>query len=155
MAAVNPKISLVIPVFNRPQEIRRALDSVRTQTLLPYEIIVVNDGSTDNTQDVLSAYLPEIRIIARENGGVAAARNSGILAAEGEWIAFLDSDDTWLPDKLEKQARYLAAHPEVRILQTEEQWIRKGTRVNPPKKYQKKGGNIFFDCLSHCIVGPS
>jgi glycosyltransferase involved in cell wall biosynthesis len=148
-------ISVVIPVFNRPLTIRRALDSVRAQTLIPREILVVDDGSTDNTPEILNEYLPEIRIITRENGGVAAARNSGILAAGGTWIAFLDSDDVWLPDKLEKQADYLRVHPEVRILQTEERWIRKGTHVNPPKKYKKKGGNIFIDCLSHCIVGPS
>jgi glycosyltransferase involved in cell wall biosynthesis len=155
MRAEKPKISVVIPVHNRPAEVLRAIRSVREQTVTVQEIIVVDDGSTDETPGVLESQIPGILLLKQENAGAAAARNTGILAAKGEWIAFLDSDDTWLPDKLEKQCTFLRTHPGIRILQTEEIWIRSGKRVNPPNKYLKKGGNIFTECLSHCIISTS
>ena len=155
MKHTKPQISVVIPVYNREQSIRRAIDSVLGQELLPDEIIVVDDGSTDRTPEILSSYLPKIQIVRQENRGVSAARNRGIKAANGEWIAFLDSDDEWLPDKLIKQISCYGLHPNMRIFQTEERWIRNNIRVNPGKKYSKKSGNIFNECLKTCIVGPS
>jgi glycosyltransferase involved in cell wall biosynthesis len=117
---------------------------------------VVDDASDDGTSKILESYSLEIKVLNHDyNKGVSAARNYGIAKAKGEWIAFLDSDDEWLPHKLERQMDYLEKHPETRILQSQEQWIRNGKKVNPPKKYIKKGGQIFKDCLKTCIVGPS
>ncbi|MFO7841377.1 MAG: glycosyltransferase family A protein [Fidelibacterota bacterium] len=155
MAKYSPEISVIIPVRNRPEKIRRALDSVIAQKVLPAEILVIDDGSTDNTPEVLDSYLSVIKVLKQDNKGVSSARNRGIYEAAGTWIAFLDSDDEWKAEKLQLQTAYLEKHPEIRILQTEETWIRNGKFVNPPKKYLKKGGNIFKASLENCIVSPS
>jgi glycosyltransferase involved in cell wall biosynthesis len=109
---MNSDISVVIPVYNGQAHIAKAIDSVMRQTLAPAEIIVVNDGSTDNTLDVLLAYAAHVTIITTPNRGVSSARNTGMKTVKTEWIAFLDADDEWHDDKLEKQARYLAARPQ-------------------------------------------
>jgi glycosyltransferase involved in cell wall biosynthesis len=100
-------VSVIIPTYNRADCITRAIDSVLAQKYKNYEIIVVDDGSTDDTRRVLEPYMNRIRYIYQENAGCAAARNTGIRASCGEWIAFLDSDDRWLPEKLEYQMAYL------------------------------------------------
>jgi glycosyltransferase involved in cell wall biosynthesis len=98
------KISVVIPTYNRRTQVIIAIDSVLAQTLPVDEIIVVDDGSTDDTSECVSRrYGPSVRVIKQENAGCAAARNRGISEARGEWIAFLDSDDVWLPTKIERQ----------------------------------------------------
>ena len=97
----NPKISIVIPTFNRENIICDAINSVLGQNYNDFEIIVVDDGSTDGTHEVLNGFGNQIRVVRQVNSGVSAARNAGILAARGEWIAFLDSDDEWHPDTLE------------------------------------------------------
>jgi glycosyltransferase involved in cell wall biosynthesis len=112
---MNPEISVVIPVYNGQAHIAKTLDSVLRQTCKPSEIIVVNDGSTDDTLDVLLAYASEVTIITTPNRGVSRARNTGVKAATSELIAFLDADDEWRSNKLEKQADFLAAHPEAGI----------------------------------------
>jgi len=109
----NPKISVIIPTYNSAQFIAEALESVFVQTYKDYEVIVVDDGSTDNTKEVLKPYMSKIRYIYKENGGAASARNVGIKNARGEYIAFLDSDDLWLPEKLEKQVKYFEEHLQV------------------------------------------
>jgi glycosyltransferase involved in cell wall biosynthesis len=98
-----PLISVIIPTFNRANFITKAIDSVLAQTYTNYEIIIVDDGSTDNTKDILKPYLDKIRYIYQPNSGVSAARNVGIMTAIGKWIAFLDSDDRWHVKKLEMQ----------------------------------------------------
>lgn len=108
----SPFISVVIPTYNRAHCLREAIDSVLAQTFTDYEIIVTDDGSTDNTKDLLQAYLPKIRYIYQKNQGVAAARNAAIKDAKGQWIAFLDSDDEWLPSKLELQVKDLQQYPD-------------------------------------------
>lgn len=155
MKYANPQISVVIPVYNREQTIGRAIDSVLAQELCPEEVIVIDDGSTDGTPEILNSYHHKIQVIRQENMGVSAARNRGVEHAGEKWIAFLDSDDEWMPDKLQKQMSYIEQHPDTRILQTEERWIRNNMRVNQGKKYSKKSGNIFKSCLKTCIVGPS
>lgn len=100
-----PQVSIVVPTYNRARYVIQAIDSVLAQTFRDYEIIVVDDGSTDNTKEILQSYNDKIRYIYQTNKGVSAARNTGICVAKGEWIAFLDSDDIWLPDKLEKQMK--------------------------------------------------
>lgn len=101
------QISVVIPTFNRAREIPGALKSVFAQTYQPFEVIVVDDGSVDSTEEALAPFMQQIRYIKTVNRGVSAARNRGILEAKGEWIAFLDSDDTWEPAKLQRQAEAL------------------------------------------------
>ena len=148
-----PDISVIIPAFNRSHTLPKALDSVLSQTLKPREIIVVDDGSTDETNAVLANY-PGLCIISQDNRGVSAARNVGIEKAGGDWIAFLDSDDEWLSDKLEKQWDAICNDDKL-ICHTDEIWIRNGKRVNPMKKHQKFGGWIYERCLPLCVISPS
>lgn len=105
----NPKISIVIPTFNRAHLIKKAIESVLSQTFEDFEIIIVDDGSTDNTSEIINNLQDErINYIKLEkNSGSCAARNKGIKISKGEWIAFLDSDDFWLPTKLEKQVNFI------------------------------------------------
>ena len=149
------QVSVIIPVYNRAKLVTRAIDSVLKQTRPPLEIIVVDDGSTDETPDVLRQYGSKIKIIRQAHGGVSAARNRGIRSSRGQWIALLDSDDEWLPKKLAMAEEFHHAHPEYLIFQSEEIWIRKGKRVNPKKKHRKYGGWIFKQSLPLCIVSPS
>jgi len=148
-----PDISVIIPAFNRAHTLPKALDSVLSQTLKPREIIVVDDGSTDETNAVLANY-PGLCIISQDNRGVSAARNVGIEKAGGEWLAFLDSDDEWLKEKLEKQWDTICIDDKL-ICHTEEIWIRNGQRVNPMKKHKKFGGMIYERCLPLCVISPS
>ncbi len=104
-------VSVVIPAYNAAKYIGRAIDSVLAQTRPADEIIVVDDGSTDNTADVAHGYGDKIRFIRQENAGASVARNTGIEAATSEWIAFLDADDEWLPQKLQLQTEHLRRNP--------------------------------------------
>lgn len=111
------KFSVIIPTYNRADYLRHALDSVLAQTYRDYEIIVADDGSTDNTQEFLRSYDPQIRYVYQDNQGPAAARNSACAIARGEILAFLDSDDTWTPNNLERQAAYWNAHPNLGMVE--------------------------------------
>ena len=148
-------ISVVIPTYNRCELMRRALISVFSQTLLPAEVVVIDDGSADDTSAMIRKEFPTASYYRQENGGVSSARNLGIQHTTGDWLAFLDSDDEWLPEKLVQQAAALAANPEIKVCHTEELWIRNGVRVNPAKKYAKTGGWIFNQCLPLCAMSPS
>ncbi len=128
-----PTVSVIIPTFNRGWVIREAIDSVLNQTFGSFELIVVDDGSTDNTLDILAEYKDRITLIKQRNRGVSAARNRGMDAASGRFIAFLDSDDLWLPQKLNCQMEFFDSNPDALICQTEETWIRDAVRVNPGK----------------------
>jgi len=148
-------ISVVIPTYNRRQTIGRSIDSVLNQTLFPSEIIVVDDGSTDGTSDYIQSNFPSIKLLSQPNKGVSAARNMGIKSADANWIALLDSDDEWFPEKLEKQVMALSQNPDIKFCHTEEIWFRNGVRVNQMKKHQKYGGHIFNKCLDMCRISPS
>jgi len=150
-----PLVSVIIPTYNRGWVIAEAVDSVLQQDFGDYELIVVDDGSTDNTADILRSYGNAITVICQSNKGVSAARNRGIEASTGELIAFLDSDDLWLPRKLSRQVAFFKAHPDAMINQTEEQWIRNGVRVNPKNRHLKFSGMIFERSLELCLVSPS
>lgn len=151
----NPLVSVIIPTYNRGWIIKEAIDSVRAQDFEDFELIVVDDGSTDNTPEVLDAYRGTINVFRQKNKGVSAARNRGISEASGRFIAFLDSDDLWLPQKLSRQVEFFNTTPDALICQTEEVWIRSGVRVNPKKRHQKPSGMIFEPSLALCLVSPS
>ncbi|MCB1191277.1 MAG: glycosyltransferase [Leptospiraceae bacterium] len=149
-------VSVIIPTYNRADFVLEAIESVLSQTFINFELIVVDDGSTDTTiEQIQSKFSSRLNLISQSNRGVSAARNTGIQNSKGDWIAFLDSDDYWLPKKLEVQVEYLQKNPSVLMCQTEEIWIRDRKRVNPKKKHQKYSGYIFEQCLPLCIVSPS
>jgi glycosyltransferase involved in cell wall biosynthesis len=161
-------VSAIVPVHNRAWCIRRSIESVLAQDYRPLELIVVDDGSTDDTPRLLGEIAREmteyveskaggiaLRILRQDNCGVSAARNLGIRAARGPLIAFLDSDDEWLPQKTSRQAADLLAHPGMRVHQTGETWVRRGRRVNPPQRLRKRAGDLFEQSLDHCAISPS
>jgi len=149
------KITVIIPTHNRKVVLGRAIQSVLRQTLPPDEILVIDDGSTDHTAEFVSETFPQVILIKQPNKGVSAARNRGIRIAKHDWLAFLDSDDEWLPQKLEKQVAVLQTQPDFKICHTNEIWIRSGKRVNPKKRHQKFGGYIYEKCLPLCVISPS
>ena len=152
---IKPQVSVIIPTYNRGWIINEAIDSVLAQDYTQFELIVVDDGSTDHTSDVLDSYRNDIKVLSQKNMGVSAARNRGIAEASGKFIAFLDSDDLWLSQKLSVQIEFFNQTPDALICQTEEIWIRNGLRVNPKKRHQKPSGMIFKPSLELCLVSPS
>ncbi len=148
-------IAVIIPSFNRKHCLARAIDSVLSQTLVADEIIVVDDGSTDGTDLFIQERYPEITYLPQGNHGVSAARNRGVAESNSRWLAFLDSDDEWLQQKLRQQLDTLVEHPDCQLIHTEEIWIRNGVRVNQMDKHQKSGGFIFEKCLPLCAISPS
>lgn len=158
-----PTVSVIIPTYNRGWCVAEAVQSVfqATQPVLDQktagavEIIVVDDGSTDETAQVLEPFQGKITLLTQSNKGVSAARNLGIRHSKGDFIALLDSDDLWLPEKLSCQLDFFRQNPKAMICQTEEIWIRKGKRVNPGKKHKKPSGMIFEASLHLCLVSPS
>jgi len=156
--AKNPKkplVSVIVPTYNRGWIVQEAVDSVLDQDFPDYELIVVDDGSDDNTPAILANYGQAITVLHQLNSGVSAARNHGIAAASGQLIAFLDSDDLWLPRKLSRQVKFFEDHPDAVINQTQEHWIRNGARVNPRQRHHKFSGMIFEHSLALCLVSPS
>ena len=151
----HPTVSVIIPTYNRAGMLQEAVDSVLAQDYSDFELIVIDDGSTDETPQILKDYGTKIKVIRQHNHGVSAARNRGIAAASGGFIAFLDSDDLWLPGKLTIQTKFLKSTPDALICQTEEIWIRDGVRVNPRERHQKYSGMIFERSLALCLVSPS
>ena len=151
----SPRVSVIIPTYNRSWCLSEAIDSVLSQTFQNMELIVVDDGSTDETPALLSRYGDHLRVLCQSNRGVSAARNGGIQTARGNLIAFLDSDDTWQPGKLARQVDFFDTHPDAMICQTEETWIRRGVRVNPKRRHRKLSGWIFEASLALCLVSPS
>ena len=149
-----PLVSVIIPTFNRANVIKRAVNSVLNQAFTDFECVVVDDGSTDETDSVLSEFSSKIRVVKTENRGVAAARNLGAELAEGKFIAFLDSDDEWKKEKLSRQISYMKESG-LKISQTDEIWMRNGKFVNKSRKYIRPSGDIFYKCLEVCAVTPS
>ncbi len=150
-----PLISVIIPTFNRGHCLEESIRSVRDQNFPDFELIVVDDGSVDNTIEVVNQF-PDIRFIRLDkNRGVSFARNCGLKQAQGDWIAFLDSDDLWKKGKLQAQVQWVNQHPDCYAVYTDEIWVRNGVRVNQMKKHQKYSGEIFQYCLPLCIVSPS
>jgi len=149
------RISVVIPSYNRCHTLARALCSVYAQTAAVDEVILVDDGSSDDSAAMVAREFPRVRLIRQANRGVSAARNRGIRAARHEWIALLDSDDCWLPHKIETLRAAADADPGYVLYHSDEIWIRHGLRVNPMRKHRKSGGWIFAQCLPLCAISPS
>lgn len=151
-----PLISVIVPVFNRKRLLERAIQSVLKQSFEDFELFVVDDGSDDGTQDLPILNESKITFIRlEENSGVSKARNIGVKKSSGEWIAFLDSDDEWFTQKLEKQIEWCRENPQFEIMQTKEIWIRNGKQVNPPMSHQKFQGDLFAASLQRCMITPS
>ena len=150
------EISVIIPTYNRCDLLKRAINSVIKQTITPKEIIIVDNGSTDQTYQMVSSLFPEINYFIEKKRGVSAARNKGILESKSKWIAFLDSDDAWKPTKLEKQMEFsIFNQDKYRIIHTDETWYRNKKFLNQLKKHKKSGGNIFKNSLQLCCISPS
>lgn len=150
-----PAVSVIIPTFNRSAMVLEAVDSVLSQSFRDFELIVVDDGSTDGTADLLAPYGDRLRLLRQENGGVSSARNCGLRASRAPLMAFLDSDDLWHPEKLSCQASYLRTFPAAALCHTEEIWVRKGVRVNPRDRHAKAEGHSFRRLLRESLISPS
>ena len=159
-----PDVAVVIPAYNRRAMVCEAVKSVLAQRDANFELIVADDGSTDGTWDELTqiaavandhAQWEMMRIERTPNRGPAAARNTGVAMAAARFVAFLDSDDLWLPHKLNRQIAFMREHPEYAISQTEEVWMRNGRRVNPGARHRKRAGDLFADSLLTCLISPS
>jgi glycosyltransferase involved in cell wall biosynthesis len=148
-----PRVSVIIPTFNRGYCLEESIRSVLDQSFTDFELIVVDDGSTDNTSELVGQF-PAVKLIRlEENRGVSFARNRGMVEAQGDCIAFLDSDDLWEKDKLASQVKWIERG--FHAVYTDEIWIRNRVRVNPMNKHRKYSGDIFRYCLPLCIVSPS
>lgn len=149
------KVSVIIPTYNRRTLLKKAIDSVLSQSFQDFELIVVDDGSEDDTTELIAAYGKRITAIRQENRGPSAARNRGMEASRAELFAFLDSDDWWDKDKLMIQMAAMEKHPSYLISHTREIWYRRGKLLNQKKKHKKYHGYIFPDCLPLCAVSLS
>ncbi len=151
------EISVIIPTFNRKEFLKEALISVFNQTFKDYEVIVFDDGSRDGTDKLIQnfrRYYPLTYLYSPENKGPSFARNRAVEAAKGRYIAFLDSDDLWLKNKLKIQYNFVTSTG-YRICQTDEYWLRNGKMVNPMNKHKKPSGDVFERSLDLCVVSPS
>lgn len=153
----SPSVSVVIPTYNRAEQTCRAVRSVLEGTLLPDQVLVIDDGSTDDTAVRVRALGEDLVdvIVNKQNSGVASARNMGLEMARNRWIALLDSDDVWLPHHLETLAGHIVANPEIRVVQGLERWYRNGVRVNSRNVHQPQHGDIFELSLQRCLVSSS
>jgi len=154
-------LSVIIPTYNRSLFLKEAIQSVIEQEFFlthpdfSYEIVVVDDGSTDNTKPVVTSFGKRVKYHYQDHRGVSAARNLGLALAQGDNIAFLDSDDLWKKEKISVQMSFMKAFPKAKVCYTDEIWIRKEVFVNPKKKHQKYSGWIFDKVLSLCLISLS
>jgi len=153
---IMPFVSVIIPTYNRRELLSEAIGSVLNQAYEDFQLVIVDDGSTDGTKDMIKEYRdPRINYIFQKKRGVSNARNRGIFESCGEYVSFLDSDDLWKRDKLKIQTDLMNNKKDIFISYTDEIWMRKGIRVNPMNKHKKYSGWIFEKCLPLCIVSPS
>src|SRR3970282_3033927 len=150
-----PAVSVIIPTHNRWPMIGEAVESVLAQSFKDFELIVVDDGSSDGSAENIKAWGHDIRIVVQSPRGVSAARNYGASVARGRYLAFLDSDDLWLAEKLAVQTAFMMEHPEAQICQTEQTWLPHGKRDNPKRKPRKSSAEIFRAGVELCLASPS
>lgn len=159
MSDEKPDVSVIIPTYNRANLVGRSIQSVLSQTYRDFEVIIVDDASKDNTEDIIKSFFDKrIRYIRhKENKGGSAARNTGIRLAKGEFLAFLDSDDEWLPEKLEKQIEvFQKTSSDVGVVYTGYYWIGNNTKTyTPPDRITQKDGNIQAALLKENFVTTS
>jgi glycosyltransferase involved in cell wall biosynthesis len=155
-------VSVIIPAYNRAGMIGEAIESVLSQDYFQdgdrkknSELLVIDDGSKDRTQEIVRSFGSRVNYIRQEHSGVSSARNLGLKSCRGSHVAFLDSDDIWLKDKLRIQMGFMKAFPSAAVCYTDEIWIRNGRRVNPKKKHQKFSGRIFDKVLALCLLSLS
>ena len=154
-STAQPLVSVIIPTFDRAAWLGEAIASILAQTYPHLELLVVDDGSHDATPEMVQAFGPVLTYIRQARAGVSAARNRGVAASRGALVAFLDSDDMWLPGKVAAQVALLQQQPQVHACYTDEIWIRHGVRVNPRQIHQKHSGWLFEPSLPRCIISPS
>ena len=152
----DPQISVIIPTYNRRSLLAHAINSVLEQSFKNFELIVIDDGSCDGTKELIEqSFSGKLIYFKQENKGVSNARNRGVKISCGKWVAFLDSDDYWHPDKLKRQISFLQKNMAIKALQTQEFWRRKDKIVNPLQRYSKPQGRIFEESLKVCTISPS
>ena len=150
----NPLVDIVIPSWNRKLLLQRACQSIYNQSYKNWNLIIVDDGSTDGTSE--QSYGKQTTVLTlKNNKGVSQARNQGIRQGQAEWIAFLDSDDEWLPQKLDKQIEYINKNPQYQFVHCNEIWMKNGKILNQKKKHTKQGGRIFIPSVHLCCISPS
>ena len=149
-----PTVSVIIHTYNNEKFIAETVESVLNQTYKDYEIIVVDDGSEDGTRDALIPYMQKIRYHYKENGGIASAKNAGISLSETEFVAFLDHDDLWVPDKLQLQMEHFNENPQIGLVYAKYTSFRDGKelRTKPEKGYS---GWIFKELLAKSFIQTS
>ena len=156
------QLSVIIPTYNRAASLSEAIQSVLDQDYfqekksdVAWEFLVIDDGSTDNTREIACSFGDRLCYYFQENKGVSASRNLGLRLSQGEYVAFLDSDDLWKKNKISFQMNFLQTHPEALICCSEETWVRRGVMVNPKKKHRKYSGWVFEKFLPLCLLSLS
>lgn len=157
-----PKISVIIPTYNRAAFLSETIQSVLDQDYFEggispplFELWVIDNGSTDQTKEIVRSFGKKIKYFYQEHKGISAARNQGLKYSSGDFIAYLDSDDLWLKNKMRAQMSFMEAYPKAMVCYTEEIWIRKGTYINPRKRHKKYSGWIFDRVLPLCLLSLS
>ena len=150
-------IDVILPTYNRCELLDRSIQSVLKQTHSEFKLYIIDDGSTDGTQDYMKKFSDSSKVnyLRQENKGVSSARNLGIKNSKSQWVSFLDSDDEWLPHKLKSQVDFIKSNPGIRFVHSNEIWVRNGVRVNPKKKFDKSNEDIFRRSLQTCLISPS
>ena len=133
-----PRVSVIIPTFNCARFLERAMQSVFAQTYVDYEMIVVDDGSTDETKDLIACRGEKLQYLYQTNRGLPSARNLGVSKSSGEFLAYLDADDMWYPHKLERQVAYLDSHPECGFVHSDLTLVDEKDLVISPDWYQER-----------------
>lgn len=154
-----PRVSVIVPSYNCARYLGRAIDSASEQTYKDYEIVLVDDGSTDDTKDVAMRYGKKVTYLYQQNQGLSAARNQGISKASGELLAYLDADDMWYPEKLERQVAFLDAHQECGIVHSEMSIINEQDEVLHVRFYEETQrsvpqGYCLRQLLMRCHIQP-
>ncbi len=151
-----PLVSVVIPVYNRFELLMQASASVLSQDMADFELILVDDGSEKEVSTAAGLGDERVRVVRLKHTGLPGlVRNRGAEAARGRYLAFLDSDDLWRPEKLLLQSEYFAGHREIKICHTRETWERDGRTVSQSSQRHRREGDVFTDALKKCIIGPS